>query len=154
MPYCPESRGKCSLFDIMLATFSIHLVHLIYCWLRVSCVQPLSHWNVFLSLLVSSRPFSWWDAELSFWETISVSAEMIMNFILRPNHVLCYPYSSVYVEIALCPWTNTTLVMVNGIFTVFEILLARILLRSFLSRFIKETGLKFSFSSCVLIWFW
>ena len=64
-----------------------------------------------------------------------------MVFVFGAVYVVNYIYRLAYVEPALHPWDESYLIMVNNFFDV----LASILLKIFVSTFVMDIGLKFSF---------
>ena len=68
-----------------------------------------------------------------------------MVFVFGSVYVVNYLYRLAYVEPASHPWDESYLIMVDKLFDVCCNQLASILLKIFVSMFIMDIGLKFSF---------
>ena len=68
-----------------------------------------------------------------------------MVFVFGSVYVIYYIYRFAYVEPALHPWDEAYLIMMDKLFDVLLDLVCQYLLRIFVSMFIIDIGLKFSF---------
>ena len=68
-----------------------------------------------------------------------------MVFVFGSVYVMNYIYRLAYVEPALHPWDESCLIMVDKLFDVLLQSACSILLKIFVSMFIMDIGLKFSF---------
>jgi hypothetical protein len=73
-------------------------------------------------------------------KAVSAYIERIIDFCLDCVHVLRYIYWLAYVELPLCPWNETNLIMVHDLLDVLLGSVYKYFIEIFASMFIKENG--------------
>lgn len=87
-----------------------------------------------------------------FCQSISVSIELIMRFLFYSVNVLNLHYWFSLIELSLHSWTNSWLITVHFPFIQLCIRCSNILLRIFVSVFMRTIGLSFSCNALIRFW--